>query len=139
MPDIVAAEIVRFEFPVFVIVSVIAALVVLGVWFAKVSNDADKLMVDSTPAPVKVTDCGLPGALSAMDIVAVRLPEAEGVNLTPMEQEELGRIAAPVQVSEVLAKSPALGPVNATEEMERSRIPVLVTVTVWAAEGMNAP
>ena len=38
------------------------------------------------PVPVTAADCGDPGALSAMEIAAARLPVAAGVNVTVMVQ-----------------------------------------------------
>jgi len=39
-----------------------------------------------TPAPVRMAVCGLPGPLSATESVALRVPAAEGVNTTLIEQ-----------------------------------------------------
>ena len=43
--------------------------------------------IPSTPVPLRVTDCGLPDALSVIAKLALRLPSAVGVKVTLMEQE----------------------------------------------------
>lgn len=63
---------------------------------------------------------------------ALRLPVADGVNVTLTVQAPLGVTVAPVQVSTVLAKSLAFVPLTVTVEMVRLPVPVLVTVTAWA-------
>jgi len=65
--------------------------------------------------------------------VAVRLPEAEGVNVTLTVQVPLGVTAAAVQVSALFAKSLAFAPEIVAVEIARFWVPVLVTVTVWTA------
>src|SRR5437667_12525333 len=52
--------------PVFVSVTVCAALVVPTVWLAKVSEAGERLavVVDAVPVPVRPAVCGLPEALS---------------------------------------------------------------------------
>jgi hypothetical protein len=47
---------------------------------------AERVATEAVPVPVKVTDCGLLGALSVILIEAVRLPEAEGVKVTLIVQ-----------------------------------------------------
>ena len=42
--------------------------------------------MEAVPVPVRVTDCGLPGALSTILIDAVRLLVAVGVNVTLIVQ-----------------------------------------------------
>jgi hypothetical protein len=64
---------------------------------------------------------------------AVRLPDAEGVNVTLTVQVALGATVAPVHVSAFLPKSLAFVPPTATTEMVRLPVPVLVTVTALAA------
>jgi hypothetical protein len=46
----------------------------------------------ATAAPLSVTDCGLPGALSVIESVACcePVPEADGVNVMLMEQNFVG-------------------------------------------------
>jgi hypothetical protein len=83
-----------------------------------------------TPFAAKVTDCGDAAALSVNVSKALRLPKAVGVTLTLTEQVPFGTRVAPVQVSELLAKSPGLAPATATAEMVRLAEPRLVTVSV---------
>ena len=67
---------------------------------------------------------------------ALRLPAADGVNVTLTVQvleAPLVVSVAPEQVSALLAKSPEFVPPIAAFEMLRLAVPVLVTVTVWAA------
>jgi len=64
---------------------------------------------------------------------ALRLPVADGVNVTPTEHVVLGVTVAPVQVSVLLAKSLAFVPPIATAEIVRLPVPVLVTVSARAA------
>lgn len=69
--------------------------------------------------------------------MAVRLPRAGGVNVTLMVQVAAGLSVDPVQVSALGAKSLALLPATVTEEMMRSKLPALVTVSVRA--GLEVP
>jgi hypothetical protein len=80
----------------------------------------------ATPVPVKSTVCGLSLALSLKFSEALRLPVADGVNFTLIVQGLLGVTVAPVQVSALLAKSPAFVPLIVTVEMVRLAVPVLV-------------
>jgi hypothetical protein len=82
------------------------------------------------PAPVRLTVCGLFAALSLMESVAVRLPVADGVNVTLTVQVPLGVSVAPLQSSALLAKSLAFAPPTVTAEMMRLAVPVLVIVSV---------
>src|SRR5258708_19868731 len=82
---------VRFSeaLPVLESVTDCAALVVPTVWPAKASEEAERLTTGAeaaAPVPVRLTDCGLPEALSVMLRVPVRLPDAVGVNVTLMVQ-----------------------------------------------------
>jgi hypothetical protein len=86
-----------------------------------------------SPVPAKLTVCGSLGALSVNASEALRLPAAEGVNVTLTAHVPLGITVAPVQVSAPLAKSLEFGPLIMTVEMRRLPAPVLVTVTCWAA------
>jgi hypothetical protein len=87
----------------------------------------------ASPVPVKLTVCGLLEALSAKFSEALRLPVADGVNVTLTVQALLGATGAPVQASALLAKSLAFVPPIVTVEIVRLAVPVLVTVSVWAA------
>jgi hypothetical protein len=85
------------------------------------------------PVPVKLTVCGLLGAMSVKFSEALRLPPADGVNVTLTVQVPLGITVAPVQVSALLAKSLEFVPLIVTAKMIRLAEPVLVTVRLWAA------
>jgi hypothetical protein len=75
-------------------------------------------------------------ALSVKISEALRLPTADGVNVTLTVQVPLGVTVAPVQVSALFAKSLALVPPIVTVEMVRLAVPMLVTVSAWAALGI---
>src|SRR5712664_2660950 len=86
-----AETLVRFSeaLPVFESVTACAALVVPRGWLAKVSEEAERLTTGAEaaePVPVRLTDCGLPEALSLMLRPLDRVPEAVGVNVTLMVQ-----------------------------------------------------
>ena len=78
--------------------------------------------------PERLTDWGLPAALSVMARAADRLPAAEGVKATLMLQ--LAPAASAMGQLLVWAKSPALVPKTATLEMFKGALPELVRVTV---------
>jgi hypothetical protein len=87
----------------------------------------------AVPVPLKLTVCGLWGAMSVKISKALRLPAAVGVNVTLTVQVPLGINVAPVQVSALLAKSLAFVPPIVTVKMVRLAVPVLVTLTLCAA------
>lgn len=120
--------------PVLVRVTDCAALVVPRFWLPKAKLLALRLTEAPVPVPVRVTVCGLPAALSAMVNVAVRLPAAAGVNVTlivqvPPPASELPQVL-------VWEKSPPLVPVTVMLVKLKVALPLLVTVTVWAAAGV---
>jgi hypothetical protein len=80
------------------------------------------------PVPERVTDWGLPLALSAMLSEAVRLPLAIGVNVTLMAHEA----PAATELPQLLAwvKSPAFVPERAMLLTVKAPLPELVSVTV---------
>ena len=87
----------------------------------------------SVPVPVSETECGLPGALSVIVTEAVRLPVADGVNVTLMEQlaftPSVALLAGHVFVC---AKSLLFVPVTAMLEMVSGAAPELVSATLCA-------
>jgi hypothetical protein len=85
------------------------------------------------PLPERLTVWGLLEALSVNFSEALRLPIADGVNVTLTVQVLLGVTVGPVQVSALLAKSLAFVPPIVTVEKVRLAVPVLVTVTVCGA------
>ena len=92
----------------------------------------ERAATGSVPVPVRLTVCGLPGALSANDKVAARAPVAVGVKVTLTVQVPFWATLAPVQVSALVAKSPGLVPPRLSVLMLSVAVPLLVTVTVWA-------
>jgi hypothetical protein len=100
---------------------------------AKVTLELESETAGAIPVPDKPTVCGLPLALSAKLNEALRLPAADGVKVTLTVQVLFGVTVAPVQVSALLAKSPAFAPPTAAAEMVRFAVPLLVTITVCAA------
>ena len=88
----------------------------------------------SVPVPVTETLCGLPEVLSAIVMLATRLPVAVGVKVTlivhfaPTARFEL--FTGQVLLS---AKSPLLAPPKAILEIVTGAVPVFVSVTLCAA------
>ena len=100
----------------------------------KVKLLALKLMVGLVPVPVRVTVCGLPNALSLMEIAADRLPGAVGAKITLTVQVPPAATGPP-QVF-VAGKSPALFPVTAILVIVRVALPLLVRVTDCVGVGV---
>jgi hypothetical protein len=88
---------------------------------------------DEVAVPLRLTVWGLPLALSTRLTDPLREPAAVGVNATLSEQVLLAATEAPVQVSAVFEKSPALVPPMLTVEMASPALPLLVIVTDCAA------
>src|SRR5690242_11413537 len=91
------------------------------------------------PVPLSATVCGLAGASSVKERDALRAPVAVGAKVTLTVQVALTATVAPVQVSALLPKSPALVPVKPTEVICKLVLPLLVTVTVWAGLVVPVP
>ncbi len=72
--------------PLLVSVTACAALVVPTCWLLKVSVLLDNVTAGAIPVPLRLTLCGLFGALSVIDTVPVRVPVAVGVKVTLMVQ-----------------------------------------------------
>ena len=73
--------------PVLLSVITRAGLAVPTAWLANVRLPGDKETVGAMPVPVRGTLCGLPVALSAIKMLALRMPETVGVKVVPMEQD----------------------------------------------------
>jgi hypothetical protein len=92
----------------------------------------------TVPVPFSTSVCGLPGALSATFIVAVRAPVALGVKVTFITHVPLvaasTEFAVQVVVPGTMAKSAAFAPVIVTgvAAREEGAVPVLDTVIVTA-------
>ena len=74
--------IVAAELPLLLSVMVCAALAIFTVWLLNIRLEGTSEMVGNWPVPVKLTVCGLLGALSVMVRLAVCVPPAEGVKVT---------------------------------------------------------
>jgi len=68
--------------PVLLIVMVFAALAVFNTWLPKLNEPGATLICGTPLIPLSETVCGEPGALSVMEMEALRLPVAEGVKVT---------------------------------------------------------
>lgn len=97
---------------------------------AEVEEPEAAASVKSWTVPLSAKLWGLPEVLSVKFSEALRLPVADGVNIALTVQVLLGVTVAPVQVSALLAKSPAFSPLTVTVKMVRLAGPVLVTVPV---------
>jgi hypothetical protein len=125
--------------PVFVTVTVEAALVVATFWFPKGTGLGATITLATTPVPFSVVVCGLPGASSATFSVAVLAPTAPGVNVTLTMQDPPFAVSTKLATQVVplaMAKSPGFVPVNVTGVPAVSvaaSVPEFVTVIVDAA------
>jgi hypothetical protein len=117
--------------PVLLRVTVCAALVVPTGWLPKPRLVGKRLTTGPVPVPERLTVCGLPLALSVMLTEAVRLPLADGVNVTLIGQ--LPPAAAELPQVLVSEKSLAFVPVTVMLVMLKAALPVLLRVTVCAA------
>src|SRR5687768_17264095 len=85
------------------------------------------------PRPESATSCGLPGALSVNRSDAVREPAALGLKALLTLQLAPGASVCPPQPLAVITKSPGLAPASATALIDSAAVPLLVTVTCFAA------
>jgi hypothetical protein len=88
------------------------------------------------PVPVKLTACGLVGALSVMLTEEVRVPVAAGVKVTLIVHFAPAATEV-MQVFAEIAKSAGLVPVRLTPVMVRGWVPTFVSVTDW--DGLATP
>ena len=86
MPLMVILLMERALVPTLLSVTVWAELVDPTIWLPKVKLVGDRVAPGATPVPLKLTDCGLPEALSVALSVPVRAPVAVGVKVTLMVQ-----------------------------------------------------
>ena len=82
VPVILKALMVSVAVPGLVTVIDSAVLLVLMSWLPKLQDVGEKPICGAVPVPVRATVCGEPEALSVTEIEALRLPAAEGVNVT---------------------------------------------------------
>ena len=89
-----------------------------------------KLTTGSIPVPLSDTVCGLPLALSLIEMLALRLPVAVGVKVALMLQVPLtARVAGLIGQVWLGLKSPGLVPPGVMALMLRGAVPLLVRVT----------
>ena len=117
--------------PVLVSVTVWAELVVPTVWLPKATLLGLRLTAGTpTPAPVRLTLCGLPGALSVTVSEADWEEAVVGAKVTEIVQ--LAPAFRLVPQLPVWANCVGLAPVSPMLVMLSVAVPVLVSVTVWA-------
>src|SRR5438132_1358562 len=86
------------------------------------------------PVPLRVTECGLPLALSVIVTLALRVPVVVGANVTLMVQEApAAKVFGLIGHVFVWAKSLALVPPRPIVLMVRAAVPLFLSVTVCAA------
>jgi hypothetical protein len=109
-----------------------AGLVVPRSWVAKVRLVGDKVAFgpDTIPVPLKAISCGLPAVLSMTVTEAVRGPLSVGAKVTVMVHIPPGGRPDPHVLCWL--KSLAFVPVTSML-LVNVRVPVFVSVTVWAA------
>lgn len=131
-PAMVTAVMAKALLPVLVTVMV---WLVLGptFWLPKGTLVGFSEMPAARPVPDRATDCGEPGALSAMERVAEKPPSALGVNVSAMEQLVCGAML--VQLPAAVAPKKA-EPVL-TEVMVKGRLPLLETIRDWLPEALT--
>jgi hypothetical protein len=89
LPPVVMLVMVSGARPLLVRLTGLAVLVVPSAWFPKLRLVGDRVTTGTVPFPVRLTECGLPAALSTMVMAPVLVPAAVGVNLTLMVQKAL--------------------------------------------------
>ena len=135
--SMLTAEIVSVWFPEFVRVMLGAVEGVPTLTLPKESEVCDRLAAGWVPVPLRLIDCGLLAALSAMVTEAKREPVACGAKPTAITQEAFGAMPVPPVEQVVCAlswKSTAFVPVMPRLLRTRFALPVLVSVAVCTAE-----
>ena len=100
---------------------------------AKDREDGDTVMDVAIPVPESGTVCGLPGALSANDRLALSAVANDGVKVTETVQVPAAASVV-VHVLEEIKKSAALVPVTVMLEIFSAAVPVFVRVVVSGAD-----
>ena len=93
----------------------------------KAKLEDERLAAAAVPVPERLTDWGLPVALSATLRVALRVPVAEALKVTLIVQFEPAATLDPQVL--VWVKSPALVPETETLVTLKDALPLLVKVT----------
>jgi hypothetical protein len=132
-PAIATARKLALALPVLLRVRVWDELVVPIAWLAKLSALEEKARAGAAPVPDSAAltvgaETQLPPGLSVTQMLAVRAPEAVGVNVTVIAQ--LPPAAKLLQVL-VSLKSAELVPATATTRKLALTLPVLLKVRVW--------
>src|SRR4051794_22449648 len=97
-------------------------------------------VVTVPPVPASASWCGLPGALSVIVTLALRAPEAPGVNVTEIEQDApAASVLGLIGQLFVWAKSLAFEPVTARPVIDSGALPTFVSVDDWAALVVPTP
>ena len=117
--------------PVLVKVTDCAAAVVPTTVLPKVRLEGFSDTPGAVPAPLSVTVCVPPLALSVMVITPVRVPLAVGVNVTAIVH--VPEAAIGVEIEQIVPAFRAKSPLAARAMMVSELVPVLVTVTDCAA------
>ena len=134
VPPSAIALMVAGAVPVFFTITTCAALVAAVTVAGKAIDAGVSVIagaVAAAPVPDKVTTCGEPVALSAIESEAVRAPAAVGFNST--ETVQLAAAANDVvQVFAEMRKEVALVPVKVSEVRVRAAVPEFFIVTTWA-------
>jgi len=107
-------------------VTVFAVLAVLITWLPKLNEPGAMLSCGTPLVPLSETVCGEPGALSVMEMEALRVPIAEGVKVTWIVQ--LPDPAATVVQLFVCEKSAAFVPLIAIPLMLSVAVPGFVMI-----------
>jgi len=126
MPRILMATL-----PVLESITVRGGVVVLRFSWPNARLGGENETAGVTPVPVRLTLWGLPLALSVTVSDAVRVPGADGVNVTPIKQPSCATTALPQLL--VCAKSPEFVPVMPMFEMSNVAFPVFERIMFWAA------
>jgi hypothetical protein len=130
VPVMVTLVMVSGAVPLLVTVTDCDALVVLIVCVPKLRAVVLRVTAGAIPVPLRATVCGLPLALSAIDKVALRFPDALGVKVALIVQLALAASVLGLSGHWLAGvKSPGLVPVRETLVMVRSAVPLLVSVT----------
>ena len=95
---------------------------------------AERLTAGAMPVPERLTVCGLPAALSANTIEAVRVPAELGLKVTVSLHWSEGASAEPQLLDRL--KSPALDPLTSMLERVRLALPLLASVADKGALAM---
>ena len=135
-PVPVTAMLVMDRAPVPVLVSVIDCDALLAPTWTEPNErllvERDTTGPEPVPVPVRVAICGEPVALSAIDRLPFKVPEAVGLNST--ETVQLAEAASVLpQVVADLIKDEALVPVIVSEVRVTVPVPVFLIVTICAA------